>query len=279
MFLAPLKSQGVKTRLVPWIRECIPQDFQGTWIEPFMGTGTVAFNVRPQRAVLADINEHVIAFYQAIQDDKITGDMVYEALKEYGWHLETGAHVKGKDEDFYYMVRERFNREHDLLDFLFLSRTCFNGVMRFNRKGEFNVPYCRNPHRLSETHVRSVARRVAEVKERMVNMTFLCQDFLQTIAMAEAGDIIYCDPPYIERNATYRKAWTEEQEHALFEALMYTPAKFVLSTWLRDKNRENPYMEDLWSRYHVRTREHFYCVGPKAENRNNVTEVLVCNFC
>lgn len=279
MFLAPLKSQGAKTRLVPWIRECIPQDFQGTWIEPFMGTGAVAFNIRPRRAVLADINEHVIAFYQAIQDDKITGDMVYEALKEYGWHLETGAHVKGKDEDFYYMVRERFNREHDLLDFLFLNRTCFNGVMRFNRKGEFNVPYCRNPHRLSEMHVRNVARQVAEVRERMVNMTFLRQDFLQTIAMAEAGDIIYCDPPYIERNATYRQAWTEKQECALFEALLYTPARFVLSTWLRDKNRENPYMERLWGRYHVLTREHFYCVGPKPENRSNVTEVLVCNFC
>jgi DNA adenine methylase len=56
----PIKSQGIKTKLVPWIRSVIPVNFDGTWIEPFMGTGVVAFNVKPRKAILCDINPHLI---------------------------------------------------------------------------------------------------------------------------------------------------------------------------------------------------------------------------
>ena len=62
----PIKSQGIKTKLVPWIRSVVPLGFDGTWIEPFMGTGAVAFNVAPSRAILCDTNPHLIGFYAGI---------------------------------------------------------------------------------------------------------------------------------------------------------------------------------------------------------------------
>ena len=66
----PIKCQGIKTKLVPWIRAVVPSDFDGRWIEPFMGSGVVAFNIRPSRAVLADSNPHLVNFYAAIAEKR-----------------------------------------------------------------------------------------------------------------------------------------------------------------------------------------------------------------
>ena len=103
----PIKCQGIKTRLVSWIRAAIPADFAGTWIEPFMGSGVVAFNVRPQRALLADSNPHLINFYKAIADGSITSVATRRFLEREGAAL---LHSEG---EHYYVVRERFNRRGD----------------------------------------------------------------------------------------------------------------------------------------------------------------------
>ena len=131
--IPPIKSQGIKTKLVPWIGSIVPQDFDGVWIEPFMGTGVVAFNLAPRHALLCDANPHLVNFYQAIADEDITAEIVRDFLNREGEKLlEQGA-------SHYYLVRERFNRDHQPLDFLFLNRAGFNGMIRFNRKGEFNI--------------------------------------------------------------------------------------------------------------------------------------------
>ena len=64
--IPPIKSQGIKTKLIPWINSMVPKPLEGKWIEPFMGTGVVAFNVAPKSAVLCDSNPHLMKFYQAI---------------------------------------------------------------------------------------------------------------------------------------------------------------------------------------------------------------------
>ncbi len=81
IFVPPIKSQGIKTKLVPWIKDIIPNDINGTWIEPFMGTGVVAFNVRPNKAILADTNPHLINFYNEIKDDTINANIVRHYLE------------------------------------------------------------------------------------------------------------------------------------------------------------------------------------------------------
>ncbi|ATS18606.1 hypothetical protein BRW62_07385 [Parathermosynechococcus lividus PCC 6715] len=72
VLVPPIKCQGIKTKLVPWIKAIIPADFDGRWIEPFMGSGVVVFNVRPRKALLADSNPHLINFYQAVAKGEIT---------------------------------------------------------------------------------------------------------------------------------------------------------------------------------------------------------------
>ncbi|MBB1125128.1 DNA adenine methylase [Thiospirillum jenense] len=270
----PIKSQGIKTKLVPWIRSMVPSDFNGAWIEPFMGTGVVAFNVAPRRAILCDTNPHLVRFYASIQSGEITPELVKEFI------TCEGEALLSKGEDHYYLVRNRFNTEHSPLDFLFINRAGFNGMIRFNRKGGFNIPFCRKPQRFAQAYVTKIVNQVAWVCKiiKAKEFTFKCQDFNKTIQDASPNDIIYCDPPYIDRHVDYYNGWDDVHERELFNRLSGFSGKFILSTWHHNDYRENEYVKCLWSKHHVCTREHFYHVGGKEENRNPVVEALVTNF-
>ena len=270
----PIKSQGIKTKLVPWIKSVTPENFKGNWIEPFMGTGVVAFNIAPQNAILCDTNPHLINFYKAIAASDITASIVKNYL------IQEGEKLQVLGEEHYYFIRERFNAHHEPLDFLFLNRAGFNGMIRFNRKGGFNIPFCRKPQRFAKSYITKIVNQVDFVSRllREKQFTFKCQNFTQTIAEASPNDIIYCDPPYIDRHADYYNGWQDENEQALFDKLSIFSGKFILSTWHHNDYRHNSYVTDLWSKYNVLTREHFYHVGAKETNRKPMIEALVTNF-
>ena len=80
----PIKSQGIKTKLVPWIASITPDEFDGRWVEPVMGTGVVAFNLAPKHALLCDTNPHLVGFYQSIADGHITAEVVRDFLNREG---------------------------------------------------------------------------------------------------------------------------------------------------------------------------------------------------
>lgn len=270
----PIKCQGIKTKLVPWIKAIIPSECDGRWIEPFMGSGVVAFNLRPRRALLADSNPHLVRFYQAIADGSITSLVARRFLEAEGEELLR------TDGEHYYVVRNRFNERGDPLDFLFLNRACFNGMIRFNRSGGFNVPFCRKPNRFAQAYITKICNQVQAVADScsLGSYEFLCQDFRETIPVADKGDCLYCDPPYIARHTDYFNGWDEDDELELAKLLSDTQAKFILSTWHSNDFRSNDFIENLWSRYNILTREHFYHVGAKEDNRNPMLEALVTNF-
>jgi DNA adenine methylase len=270
----PIKSQGIKTKLVPWVKSIVPHDFSGVWIEPFMGTGAVAFNIAPANALLCDTNPHLVNFYSSIARGEISSGMVRSYLDEEGQILLE------KGEDHYYEVRDRFNKHHSPLDFLFLNRAGFNGMIRFNRKGEFNIPFCRKPQRFAQAYMTKIVNQVSCVEKllRTKNFVFKCQDFSETIKEATSEDLIYCDPPYIDRHVDYYSGWDESNETRLYQALLRFEGKFILSTWHHNDYRENEYIKTLWRRFSILTKDHFYHVGGREENRNPVVEALVVNF-
>ena len=270
----PIKSQGIKTKLVPWIASITPDEFDGRWVEPFMGTGVVAFNLAPKHALLCDTNPHLVGFYQSIADGHITAEVVRDSLNR------EGAILLEKGESHYYGVRDRFNTHHAPLDFLFLNRAGFNGMIRFNRKGGFNIPFCRKPQRFAQSYVTKIVNQIAHVSKliKAKDFEFKCQDFEKTIGEARQGDIIYCDPPYIDRHADYYNGWNVENEKHLFKLLSEVKSKFILSTWHLNDYRKNEYIELLWNKFNILMREHFYHVGGSENNRNPMIEAIVTNY-
>jgi DNA adenine methylase len=272
--IPPIKSQGIKTKLVPWISSIVPDDFEGRWVEPFMGTGVVAFNLAPKQALLCDTNPHLINFYKSIAEGSITADRVKAFL------IKEGALLLERGELHYYDVRERFNRHYDPLDFLFLNRAGFNGMIRFNKKGNFNIPFCRKPQRFAQAYVTKIVNQV-EFTSKLIkskDFEFKCQSFDKTIAEVKCGDIIYCDPPYIDRNVDYYNGWDNENESYLFKLLLEIENNFILSTWHHNDYRANEYISLLWSNFNILTREHFYHVGGSENNRSPMVEAIVTNY-
>jgi len=275
LIVPPIKTQGIKTKLVPWIMSLAPK-VDGRWIEPFLGTGVVAFNSRYRQAVLSDSNPHVIDFYKAIQEHKITPAIVREYLTFEGKRLSKSA---DQGYEHYHFIRDRFNLNHDPLDFLFLSRAGFNGMMRFNRNGGWNIPFCKKPNRFSPSYITKIVNQVNAVSEVITpEWFFLKKPFEEVIGMATKEDIIYCDPPYIGRYVDYYNGWTEDDERKLCEVLKRTSAKFLLSTWHHNEFWENMMIRKFWSDFNIVTRDHFYHSGGKLENRKAIVEALVFNF-
>ena len=274
IYVPPIKIQGIKTKLVPFIKRNVALQSDSVWIEPFMGSGVVGFNVEPEKAVFADINPHIIEFYNQIKSSVITPYIVREFLEHEGKLLEQ------KDDEYYYTVRARFNQEHNPLDFLFLNRSCFNGMIRFNKDCNFNVPYGHKPQRFAKAYITKIVNQVAHVEKLLKTHSwkFLCQPFDSTIAMAGINDFIYCDPPYIGRHVDYYDSWDEQSEIALHNALLNCKAKFMLSTWDHNDYRNNEYIGTVWGDCEKITREHFYHVGAKETNRNPVIEALLTNY-
>lgn len=272
----PLKSQGIKTKLVPWILSLLP-DYPGKWIEPFFGTGIVGFNIEAANAVLGDTNPHIIDLYKAIQRGSLTGATIDEYLQREGELLRTAGE---NGYAHYRLIRDRFNKEFSSYDFIFLSRAGFNGMMRFSKKG-WNIPFCQKPNRFAQGYIKKIVNQVnavAKVIKPEPYWSFHNTSFTDTIPLATKDDLIYCDPPYHGRYVDYYNGWTEADEQALFHLLDATPAKFILSTWHHNDYRENEMIKRYWGKFNVFTKDHFYHAGGKKENRRSIVEALVCNF-
>jgi len=274
--IPPIKCQGIKSKLVEWIIGTVSWDYKGTWIEPFCGSCVVGFNVRPQKAIFCDRNPHIINFYGKINKKEIDHKIVKLFLEQEGELL------RRKGIDYYYEVRNRFNEKFDPLDFLFLNRACFNGVIRFNSKGKFNVPSNNKKDRFSRAYITKITNQIKYVSDlcSQNSYEFKVNDFIDTIELASSYDFLYCDPPYIGRHVDYYNSWQENEEIKLFDSLKSKESKFILSTWHHNKYRHNPYIESLWSYkdFNIITKEHYYHVGAKEENRNPIFEALVTNY-
>lgn len=274
VMVPPIKCQGIKTKLIPLIKRLVDWSFDGTWIEPFMGSGVVGFNLMPHNALFADSNPHLINFYRTIAAGTLDSLQVRCYLECEGKILSE------RGQDYYYEVRQRFNRDHDPLDFLFLNRSCFNGLIRFNRRSGFNVSFCQKPNRFSKAYITKIVNQVEFVYtcSKRANWSFICQDFSETLDSVSETDFVYCDPPYIGRHVDYFDSWTESNEQELFRILSRCPCRFILSTWHSNRHRENRLLQTLWSRFHILTRDHFYHIGAKEVNRKPMLEALITNY-
>ncbi|MBR0565767.1 Dam family site-specific DNA-(adenine-N6)-methyltransferase [Azoarcus sp. L1K30] len=174
-----LRWAGSKRQILPKLTSLSPH-ITGRYIEPFCGSACLFLALNPSRALLGDVNPHLVSAYRTLRARPETVASVlggWTASKETYLHLR--ALPPGMDDTF------------DAAKFLYLNRYCFNGVYRENRQGQFNVPFggYRTGTLPSVEHLR-------QFSARLQNAELYCGDFSHAVQEATAGDFIYLDPPY-----------------------------------------------------------------------------------
>ncbi len=183
-----LKWAGGKYPLLEDIRRHLPQG--DCLVEPFVGAGSVFLNTDYPRYVLADINNDLISLYNIVKGR--TAEFVDDARQLFT--------PRSNEADAYYTHRSEFNASSDAyqraLLFLYLNRHGYNGLCRYNLRGEFNVPFgrYRKPY-FPEEELYGFA-------ERAQKATFVCESYDVTLSKAQAGSVVYCDPPYAPLSTT-----------------------------------------------------------------------------
>lgn len=155
-------------------------DFSGRYIEPFLGGAAVFFHHAPRDATLSDINPRLIEVYQTIRDD---WQKVFRELKRL---------QRLHSREFFYEERSRSRKTPHTrtAQFLYLNRTCFNGLYRENLKGIFNVPIG------TKTKVIFEDENFEEISSALSRAKIITADFAETISTASDGDLVFADPPY-----------------------------------------------------------------------------------
>ena len=267
--LAPfVKWAGGKRQLLRQIKNLSPKDF-GKYIEPFVGGGVVCLALRPSRAVLGDTNGDLIECYTVIREHV---DELIEALRTYVPHV--------LDEQFYYRVRgqdtAKLNNIERAARFIFLNKTCYNGLYRVNRNGYFNVPFGKHdrpPHLFDEVNLRAIS-------QFLQNAELLACDFEKTVVSASKGDFVYFDPPYHHPTNSHFTAYSingfSDEDHVrlakVFHTLHEKECKLILS------NSATNLVLELYKDFMiipVMTTRSINCVASK---RCNFPQVLVMNY-
>lgn len=182
-----LKWIGNKYKYAGLIASYFPSEYE-RYIEPFVGTGAVLATLAPDRAIASDTLAPLIEVWKLLQDNPGWLVSYYEAV------IPNFNRARQKT---YMEVLERYNRSPNGLDLLIISRTCYGGVVRFTREGKISTPI--GPH--TPIPPKAFAERAAEWRERVRNVFFLNQSFIETMAEVQRNDLVYCDPPYLDSQA------------------------------------------------------------------------------
>ncbi|MDD0968072.1 MULTISPECIES: DNA adenine methylase [Pseudomonas] len=260
---ALIRWAGSKKKLIPVIKKSVPLNFD-RYIEPFCGSISLFLELPPSKAILSDINEELINFYNVV---KVSPTYISDELAK----LESS-------KENYYRVRglnpEALTRKERAVRFFYLNRHCFNGVYRTNQKGMFNVPY---GSKLSSV---PSACEVMDFSRFIKNATFEKSDFERVINKAGFNDFIYLDPPYAGRNVKDRGEYGQvkfaevdiERLHRSLLRASERGAKILLSY------ADIPLIREVFSEWRIETVSVGRSVSGFSKGRMIVNEVLIKNF-
>ena len=213
-FQNPIKWSGTKRVLADEIVSHFP-DTIDAFIEPFCGSASVAMALmrsgkKVGRYILIDKNADLIGVHQALQEDPSAVIRRYTAM----WSIMQ----KLEDKEFFYNhIRERYNEDHNPMDFFFLIRTCFNGLIRYNKKGEFNSPYHLNRDGIAPERLKKVVMEWVKFLDAN-DVTFLMADYMDLDGFKE-GDFVYMDPPYANTKGMYFNNFNKEEFYSFMRNL------------------------------------------------------------
>ncbi len=264
-----VKWAGGKAQLLQELEDNLPASF-GTYYEPFFGGGALFFHLSAKgvvrRAILSDLNRDLMNLYTVVRDN--VGDLITE--------LASGKYKN--ERDVYYKIRgeEPTDPIKRAARFIYLNKTCYNGLYRVNAAGKFNVPFgrYRNPKILDAENLRAASQALQRAR-------LLISDFEDAVRSAKAGDLVYFDPPYdpVSDTAdftsyTERGFGTEEQKRLarVFRELDERGC-FVL-----ESNSSTEFITRLYSDYHIVQVFAKRAISSDASTRGPIQELIIRNY-
>ena len=303
-----LKWAGGKGQLLDEFKKLYPPELKtgqiNRYVEPFVGGGAVFFNIVQNYDVneyyINDTNQDLILTYKVIKKDVKTliDRLAYLRDSFLGMPDE-------KKDNFYYDIREQFNKKNDTIDFInysnawseraaeliFLNKTCFNGLYRVNSKGKFNVPFgkYKNPAIFDRENL-------IEISKVLSKTIILCGDFSELEQFIDEHSFVYFDPPYKPLTASssftsYTKEdfGDKEQERLaeFYKALIRKNAKLMLSNSdMKNVDEDNHYFDNLYKysdeqgnqRIQIQRVKASRMINSKANGRNAINELVIVNY-
>ncbi len=287
-----VKWVGGKSQLVDELEKMLPMDGEKVltkYCEPMVGGGALLFNILSkfdfEQIYIGDINSELINAYKVIQNDvdelvaKLTEmQLLFLPMDENGRKY------------FYYTARDKFNSlelngtntiEKAAL-FIFLNKTCFNGLYRVNKKGQFNVPMgaYKSPTICDESNLRNISKALQ-------NVEIVCGDYSLSKQFIDNDTFVYIDPPYrpISETSGFTSyttdAFDDNEQIRLahfIDEINEMGAKIVLSNSdPQNVNSEDTFFEDLYKAYKIKKVEASRMINSKSDGRGKIKELLICN--
>lgn len=290
-----VKWAGGKSQLLPDIRKKYPEKLGKTitkYCEPFVGGGAVLFDVlsnyETDEVLINDINSELTNTYSHIKHNLDDLLLVLAKMQDDFWPLETENRKK-----YYYKKRERFNclktngGENANLEkaalFIFLNKTCFNGLFRVNKKGLFNVPMgaYKKPIICDKDNLTAISKLLQ-------NVTIKHGDYKECLEFIDEKTFVYLDPPYRPLTSTssftsYSETNFNDKEQrelgAFVDSVTAKNAKVVLSNSdPKNSDEKDTFFDDLYGRYNILRVTAKRMINCNGENRGNISELLISNY-
>jgi DNA adenine methylase len=264
-----LKWAGGKTQLLPALLKRVPNSYN-RYLEPFLGGGALYFAMQPRTAYLADLNPELINCFEVVRGNLAE---LKEELKRYRY-----------DKEMYYEVRE-LDRKAEYSStspvaraarFIYLNKTCFNGLYRVNAKGHFNVPFgaYKDPTILDVPNLTACSNTLQSA-------VLKTGTFEEIADVADAGDFVYFDPPYapVSETAAFTQYVSGGFDAASQELLLLTCLKLHQKgvKWMLSNSNTN-IIQELYRGFKVEAVEASRAINSKAEKRGPILELIIRNY-
>lgn len=287
-----LKWAGGKSQLIHTFDELLPQELKNgkidTYIEPFVGGGAMLFHILQKydikKAYINDINKELINCYRCLKAnvEEVINHLKF-LKKDY---LQSGDRTK-----YFYKVRNRYNEIHlnghldyeKCADFIFLNKTCFNGLYRVNKEGKFNVPHgkYKNPLICDENNLMLCSKLLQKVE-----ITF--GSYEQVLDKANEKTFIYFDPPYrpLVENSSFtsydKSGFNDDDQIQLaknYKLLNEKKCVLMLSNSdPKNTNKEDNFFDNLYKEFYTKRVYAKRMINCQASKRGNITEIVVMNY-
>ena len=269
-----LKWAGGKGQLLEQFKPLFPKKFE-RYIEPFLGSGAIFFYIiqkfEPKEIIISDVNEELINTYEIIRDN--AERLIVELKQHKEYHMAEG-------KKYYLAIRATDPNNLPNLEraarFIYLNKTCFNGLYRVNSKGQFNVPMgsYKNPEIVNEEKLRLVSKLLKGV-------TIKVMSFEKVLNLAKKEDFIYLDPPYYPLKkgksfTTYTKdVFLEEEQKNLADMFNKLDKK---GCYVMLSNSDTKFIKDLYSEHNINFVQATRMINCNGDKRGKINEVVVTNY-